>query len=151
MKVLNLVSPLERAYRDTTYRVDHPDGAIDLRIGVSNARLGALLAAHGVDRWAFISAANPRSEQISGKDNALRNKALRDAVSGAGHAVYPGRGVPDHGDWPPEDSLLVLGIGLDAALALGRRHGQLAIVAGEAGGCAVLHWCGGGDGDRMTR
>lgn len=145
------MSPLERAYRNTTYRVDHPEGAIGLRIGEPSARLDALLAAHRATRWAFITAWNPFSEKISNENNQLRNKALLDAVTVAGHVVFAGSGVPDHGDWPPEDSLLVLGISLDTALALGRRHGQHAIVAGEAGGCAVLHWCGGEVGDRMIR
>lgn len=144
------LSKLERAYRDTTYRVDHPDGVIDLRIGEASARLDALLAAHGAGRWAFITAWNPQSYKKSIEINRLSNEALRATVSRAGHAVYPGRGVPDRCDWQPEESLLVLGISLDEALALGRRYGQRAIVAGEAGGCALLHWCGGDDGDRMS-
>jgi hypothetical protein len=140
---------LERAYRATTYVVDHSDGAIALRIGEPCPRLDALLAEKGVSHWAFVTAWNPGSEKISNKNNKLRNVALRAAVTVAGHAVFDGRGVPDRGDWAPEESLLVLGIDAAAATALGRRHGQRAIVSGRAGGCAELHWCGGDAGRRM--
>lgn len=142
-------SDLERAYRATTYVVDHPGGAIAIRIGEPCPRLDALLAERGVSDWAFVTAWNPGSEEMSVKNNAARNTALRAAVAVAGHAVYDGRGVPDRGDWVPEESLLILGIDAAAATALGRRYGQRAIVAGRAGGCAELHWCGGGDGRRM--
>ncbi len=140
---------LERAYRATTYVVDHPDGAIAIRIGEPCPRLDALLAEKGVSNWAFVTAWNPGSDKTSNKNNRVRNVALRSAVTVAGHAVLDGRGVPDRGDWAPEESLLVLGIDAATATALGWRHGQRAIVAGRAGGCAELLWCDGDDGRRM--
>lgn len=140
---------LGRAYRDTTYVVDYPDGAFGIRIGEPCARLDALLAAHGATRWALVMAWNPQSEKLSNKNNRLRNSALRDAVAQAGYTFMPGRGVPDRDDWAPEESLLILGIDEAAALALGRRYGQRAIVAGIAGECAVLRWCAGSDADKM--
>ena len=43
--------------------------------------------------------------------------------------------------WPPEPSLLVLGIPRKEALRLGRRFGQLAIVAGHKSSPARLLTC----------
>lgn len=140
---------LERAYRATTYIVDDPEATIAIRIGEPCPRLDALLVERGVSDWAFVTAWNPGSVEIPSKNNELRGIALRNAVSEAGHACIGGRGVPDRDDWVPEESLLILGIGAAEAVALGRRYGQRAIVAGRAGGCAELHWCGGDDGRRM--
>lgn len=141
---------LERAYRRTTYRVDAPGGSIDLRIGEASPALDALLRSEGVDCWAFVTAWNPRSEKLSIKNNRLRNIALCGELRCAGLRWWPGQGVGDGGDWPPEDSLLVLGLNAVDALALGRRHGQHAVVTGRVGECAVLRWCDRGDPDTMT-
>ncbi len=55
--------------------------------------------------------------------------------------VLPGAGVGTGGDWPPEPSLLILGIREEDALHLARRFGQNAIVAGTLGEPARLVWC----------
>jgi hypothetical protein len=44
-------------------------------------------------------------------------------------------------EWPPEQSLLVVGLSAYDAREIGRRHGQIAIVVGEAGGEARLLRC----------
>ena len=64
----------------------------------------------------------------------------------AGHGdcdvvLFEGQGVPDAADWEPEISLLVLGIGREQAVAIGRDFGQLAIVCGRPGGVAELVAC----------
>jgi hypothetical protein len=55
--------------------------------------------------------------------------------------MFPGEGIGDDGVWPPERSVLVLGIEREAALQLGRRFGQRAIVCGDLGGLATLALC----------
>ena len=133
---------IEHAYRNTTYVVDHPDGAFGIRLGDPCPRLDALLAAHGVKGWAYVTAWNPRSEPVPAAVNTARQAELLARVTRAGYPVFSGRGQPVSGDWAPEESLLIIGIDEAAALALGVQFGQHAIVVGEAGGCAALRWCG---------
>jgi len=140
---------LERAYRNTAYCVDGPQGPVRIRIDENSATLDALLAEYGVGSWVFITAWNPRSEEISIENNRLLNNSLRAELLGAGYRWLEGSGVADDRRWS-EESLLVFGLPLEVALALGRRYGQNAIVAGTAGGCAVLHWCDESDADTMS-
>lgn len=132
---------LERAYRNTTYLVDHPEGKFGIRLGEPCPRLDAELAAHGATKWAFVSAWNPRSQPQSAVVNAERHADLLAHVAQLGCPVFAGRGQPDSSNWVAEDSLLILDIAEAAALALGAQFGQHAIVVGEAGGCADLRWC----------
>jgi hypothetical protein len=55
--------------------------------------------------------------------------------------MFLGEGIGDDGAWPPEPSILVLGIEREAAVQLGRLFGQRAIVCGELGGLATLVLC----------
>jgi hypothetical protein len=138
---------LDEAYRATIYRVFVPGEApIDVRVdGASSthaARLGALLARNGVEVWAFITAWNPGSRQLSAEENAARHAELLQAIEAGGWPHFDGAGIPARADWSPEASLLVLGISRDDAVALGRRFSQNAIVAGRRGGAAELIYCG---------
>jgi len=58
-----------------------------------------------------------------------------------GYTTFPGEGSGDDGQWPPERSLLILGILRDDAIRLGRDFGQRAVVYGEQGGRALLLPC----------
>jgi hypothetical protein len=140
---------LKRAYRNTRYVVDAPGGAIVIRIGERCPALEAWLAAEGVACWAFVTAWNPQSKILTNKNNDLRNSALCAELCAAGYRWFAGRGVADAGDWPPEESVLVAGLDAQAAVALGARHGQHAVVTGNAGECAVLRWCAGGEADTI--
>ncbi|MCW5606113.1 MAG: DUF3293 domain-containing protein [Burkholderiales bacterium] len=131
----------ERAYRNTTYLVDHPDGGFGIRLGEPCARLDALLAMHGVETWAYVTAWNPRSQRLPDADNVAQHAELLACVAKSGYPVFTGRGQPESGGWVPEESLLILGITEDAALRLGRAFDQHAIVVGKAGGRAGLRWC----------
>ena len=141
---------LLEAYRRTRYCADLPDGEVVLRIGECSPGLDGLLAARGAHAWAFITADNPGSfidtstidaETIYPGGNAARRARLLAHVQGLGLAWFAGRATADVGDWPAEESLLVLGLDLDEARALGRRFGQLAVVAGVHGGPAWLVTC----------
>jgi len=134
------VTGIENAYRNTTYLVDHPDGAFGIRLGEPCPRLEALLAAYGSTCWAYVTAWNPRSQSVPAAVNAARHAELLAHAMRSGYPVFPGRGVPDSGDWVPEESLLILGMTEAAALALGAQFGQQAVVVGKAGGCAELRW-----------
>lgn len=131
----------EEAYRNTRYRVDHADGGFAIRVGESSDRLDSLLAAHGVDCWAYVTAWNPGSKKISNKTNRLRNATLQGQIARIGYVIYPGRGEPDAGDWVAEESFLILGMEAALAQQLGAQFGQHAVLVGRVGGCAELKWC----------
>lgn len=121
------------AYQNTTYRVLIRGESIDIRIGYRQFRLDELLCGKP---WAFISACNPGSVRTS--DNPERHRALLEKLDELGLERHPGTGVPDRGDWPPEESVLAAGIAEPEAIRIGREFGQNAIVCGEGGQAARL-------------
>jgi hypothetical protein len=132
------------AYLATDYRVsESPLGPFVIRCGEPSPIATALLAEESVGQWAFITAENPGSVPLAREANAERMRQLQAAVEAAGHRHYPGLGQAPAGDWPPEASLLVLGIEEAAAIALARRFGQRAIVAGRRHEPARLVWLAG--------
>jgi hypothetical protein len=133
---------LETAYRATAYCVDLPAGGVCLRIGEASAALAAALAACGVSEWAILCAANPGSQTLSDAENAQRFGELHDALAALGYDGWLGVNLADAGDWPPEPSVCVPGLGRDEALRLAARFGQNAIVAGDARGVPALLWVG---------
>ena len=136
---------LEQAYRSTTYWVETPDAWIPLRIGRTSPALDQLLAERRVSSWAFVTSDNPRSQLLRPAENESRRRQLEAELDPDSILRGIGVGAPpaDPGDapWPPEISFLVLGLGREEALDLGRRHGQLAIVYGTLGAPPELLTC----------
>lgn len=133
--------PLIGSFLQTTYRVNAgPAGAIDIRVGSTCPALDDLLVRHGATGWAFITAWNPMSRPLPQEENRARAAQLAAELRGR-FVLFDGAGIGDAGDWPPEESLLVLGIDEAEAVAIAIRYRQLAIVAGETGGTARLVRC----------
>lgn len=133
---------LGEAYRRTTYRVFTATQPVDMRIGVVNPALDALLQTHGVRTCAFVTASNPRSQQHPDEQNALRNEAMMQSLRAEGWSCLDALGLPDRPDWTPEQSILILGITRRSAVALARRWQQNAIVYGRRGEPPELVWTG---------
>ena len=129
------------AYRRTTYAVQTGDGEIRIHPGRRSPELDRLLNQRHVDQWAYITAYNPASRLLPEPDNIRRQQALVDAVQDRGLTFFEGASVLDAVAWPPEPSLLILGLPLADARALGRQFGQLAIVVGQLGEPARLIAC----------
>jgi hypothetical protein len=128
---------LEAAYLATDYRVeDAPTGPFVIRIGKAIPELAGF-------EWAFVTACNPSSVRLSNAENAHRMAELEAAVREGGWRYYRGSGVGRDGKWPPEPSLLIVGIGEAEALDLARRFRQNAIVVSGADSVARLVWVGG--------
>ena len=109
-----------------------------LRIGEPSARLDKLLAAEGATTAAYITAANPRGEQKTEAENAAAVITLHELVVAAGYPRHPGEGRDPEGRWPPEPSLLIVGIYRANAQKLGRLFEQNAIVFVQKGGAPEL-------------
>ena len=134
-----ITDELFSAYRATTFCADTPAGQLRIRIDKQHPELDVLLDDHGMASWAYITAWNPRSQDTEqGENEANQAALLRDLT---GYAVFTGEGVGADGDWPPEPSLLVLGLVEADALALGRQYGQNAILVGLRGEVARLLNC----------
>jgi hypothetical protein len=117
---------LQKAYLNTTYRVHEP--AIDIRVDKENHGLAATLSQIGHTQWAYITAWNPFSKQLTSEENDKRNQLLLDDLKP--YWVFNGEGVGDDTSWPPEKSYLVAGIHREVAIYLGKKYGQNAIVVG---------------------
>lgn len=125
---------LDAAYRATSYRV----GKLTLRVGEPHPWLDRLLEDRGLERYAYLTSANPASAPLPAAKNAVRMRALAEAL--AGFVVLRGVAEADDAAWEPEPSFLVLGISRDDAAALGRAFGQNAILVGKRGGAPELLW-----------
>lgn len=133
-------SELEAAYRATCYQVFLPGGMIELKVGEIAPRFAAWLAAEGIDRWAILTACNPRSERLSAEANAERQSALEVALLERGFEPYAGENIAPAADWPTESSCLVPNISLSEALGFAQQFEQNAILHGNADGAPSLVW-----------
>jgi hypothetical protein len=133
---------LWEAYRRTTYVAHTSHGDIRINPGRPSLELDGLLSERRVREWAYVTAYNPASRQLAEEENVRRQQELLDAVRDRGLAFLEGEGVGEDPRWPPERSILILGIESEEARALGRRFGQLAIVVGRTGEPARLVACG---------
>ncbi|MFM7207611.1 MAG: DUF3293 domain-containing protein [Planctomycetaceae bacterium] len=132
---------LEAAYHSTTYSVFVPgQEPISIRCGARCMPLDLMLAESRATQWAFLTACNPLSERLDEDANAERMMQLELLIRGRGLSCLHGEGRSDDEAWPPEPSLLVLGIAEADAVAVAREFGQHAIVAGSRGGEARLVW-----------
>jgi len=132
-----LAAELIRAYLATEYRVHGTPGFV-LHIGVASPELLALHTRLGVGASAFLTAWNPESRILGAEANAARHAELLDEIRRRGLVALPGIGQHPRDDWPGEESLLVPGLGLDVAMALGLRFGQNAVVCAGAEGVPEL-------------
>lgn len=134
-------SPRAAAYRATTYAASDGSERLAIRIGARCAALDALLAARGHDAWAYLTAHNPGGQAADPAANAAAQARLEAELAAAGRPFLRGASHADAGDWPPEPSVLVLGLARAEALAIARRYGQEALVAGRRGAPAELVFC----------
>jgi hypothetical protein len=118
---------LVQAYAQTHYTVHHTP-AFTLRIGQPCCALDALLLQSGQDGAAFITAWNPMSQPLSDAQNRERQASLAAQLDALGRQTLPGIGQHPTGNWPGEESLLVIGLELPKACELAREHQQLAFV-----------------------
>jgi len=132
---------LLQAYEATAYCAELPSGRVVIRVGKVCNELDGVLLAGNFDSWAFVSAANPRSIPLPRDRNEERHRLLVRDVTQTRWRWYPGSGEPDEPGWEREPSVLILGVGIDDAIALGRQFGQMAIVFGRYRTAAALVWC----------
>ena len=135
---------LLRAYRETTWTVTLPSGAVRVRIGEPAP---VALAGTGI-----ITAYNPRSEPRSGSKNIAANLALRRELEARGARLYPS--TAGEGKWE-EPGFAAVGLTRDGLAEIGARFEQNAIVWIDPAGVPVLvatrsGFCGYGTGESIA-
>lgn len=122
---------LSQVYRDAVYEA----GGVAFTLGEAPAGL----VLFGGRPFAVVTAHNPGSQRLSDEENARRHRELERVLCEGGYELAPSVGRSLEGDWS-EEGFTVFGIGLEEALAIGRRFGQNAIVYGQ-GERVALAWC----------
>ncbi len=116
-----------RAYHETDYVV-RGEPSVILRIDEACPEPAAIHRSHRVDCSAFLTAFNPFSHSLDEQENDRRHELLMQELKLRSLPVLEGHGShPDNG-WPPEASVLVPGLSLEASKSLGARFEQNAIV-----------------------
>lgn len=122
------------AYRAARYRVSAAVPPFELAVDAPSAELVACHRAHGVARSAFLTAWNPGSVPAPAAQNRTAAVCLEAQLLARGYRLIGGQGIDPAGQWPAEDSVLVLGIGRAEASAIARQYGQAALIhAGRDG------------------
>jgi uncharacterized protein DUF3293 len=132
---------LLKAYQTTKFIVHSPHKEIVLVIGERNPEMDDLIEGSDSQSGAFITAWNPGSLRLPDAENRARQTELVTEVRKRGYVFLEGRGVGQDSGWPPEASVFIIGISMDAALELGKLFGQLAIVFAERGQAVELLLC----------
>lgn len=131
---------LRQAYLATDYQVyPNTSDTLHIRANQINATLDQFLKTQKT--WTYITAWNPNSEPLSAEENTQRNQQLIESLQAKKYIFYHGKGVPDVGDWLPEESFLVLDISKKTAIQMGQTYGQKAILWGQKGSIAELIFC----------
>lgn len=125
-----MIIPAEtiEAYRSTRYDVLDGDNTISLRIGEMNIQLPDLYRRYNVQSSVFITAWNQFGKFLTHEQNELANNGLRKQLIGEGLQFLEGAGIGTDTEWPPEKSLLVLGVSEAKASELCRLYKQNAVV-----------------------
>jgi len=126
------MTDLWTAYRQTHYIVHHLP-PFTLRIDQHCHELDELLEREGLDCAAYITAWNPMSQALSNPENHRRQQDLGQELDYRGLKYLPGIGQHPSNGWPGEDSLLVLGLLLEAARIVAKAWEQQAFVWARKG------------------
>ena len=131
-------SQLEAEYRRTDYIVDDDGLRFTIRLDRSNTGLDETLRSLQVSSWAFLTACNPCSKALTEEQNKSRQHQLTKLLDENGYRYFRAKGV---GDGWQEPSLFIIEITRDAAIDIGKRFEQNAILWGAADAEPELIWC----------
>ena len=134
-------SGLDSAYRATTYQLTVNGQQLPVRVGEPASELALHLAQIGAKRWAFLTAWNPRSEMLTGPENARLNAQLFQQLVGKNYS--PAIALPDDNSWPREPGFVIFDMPMPELLSLAEQFQQHAIVVGQGGDIPELLWVAG--------
>lgn len=128
---------LKQAYEDTlfTAQIATP---VYFKHGEINPKADALLVLFDVPSAALITAWNPYSQPKSEEENEASQQRLEEELTARGVKFLPSEGKGLIGEWPPEPSVLALGLEFRAAQDLAVKYQQNAYLWIEKGFPAEL-------------
>ena len=118
---------LINAFLNTNYHVEDANPFI-LRVGEKSQELKQLFKRYNHDSAVFLTAWNPFSELTDQNENLLRQVELESDIKNLDHPYLPGYGKDENGVWPPEPSIMILGMALETAKLLGKKYRQNALI-----------------------
>jgi len=89
--------------------------------------------------WAFITAWNPNSKELTPEENKQRNSNLLDDIRSEGYISHLGSGISQDGNWS-EDSFFIENVSKEEALVYALKYEQCAFVYGKVNQMAELIW-----------
>lgn len=131
---------LKLAYERTEYWV-RATPPLCFHVNQSAEALDDLLRTHGVDKAVFLSACNPRGVWSSRQDNQQAQALMLAQLQRANHRFLPAVSVDPDGLWSPEESVLILGWGLEQAISCGRSWQQSTLIYVSLGEPPRLVFC----------
>jgi hypothetical protein len=140
LRLRNIQPDIVSAYFNTRYCITSSDIDVDLILGKQSDELDSFLEKQGAESWAFISAWNPFSEQLSDEENQFRHEKMCNLLTSIKFSFCEGEGVSSDGKWK-ERSALIVGASLEFGESLGALLGQNAIVYGEINKPALILFC----------
>ena len=127
-----ITKELIQAYEDTDYCVSCVLPFV-LKIGKESKELRDLYDKYGYQTAAFLTAFNPYSELVTATQNEAAHKHLMEDLYKKSVMVLEGVGQDSKKEWPPEISVLVLGLTMGDARDIGKKFRQNAFVWADAG------------------
>ncbi len=126
-----ITKELIQAYKETDYCVS---GLLPfvLKIGKESKELRDLYDKYGYQTAAFLTAFNPYSEPVTATQNEDAHKHLAEDLFKKPVMVLEGVGQDSKKEWPPEKSVLVLGLTMGDGRNIGNKFKQNAFVWAEA-------------------
>lgn len=136
---------LADAFRATRYVVETGSASLEIRIGQRHVELDRAV---GERRWCIVTAYNPGARRHSRVFNRQADAELECRLRAARPDVLMRTVHRDpSGNWPVEAGWLFSFDDARAVESLANAFGQLAVVTGEPGAAAALHFLRPGDPD----
>ena len=124
---------LLEASNNTKYCAVVDGNELTLIPGKSSKPLDKFLEKYSLDCAAFITAWNPRSMNLEPEENQRQNLKLQKDIDNLGLRYFKGYGVGMDGEWPAEESYLILGLPRIEAMDLAVKYEQNAFVYCQKG------------------
>lgn len=97
-------------------------------LGVTHLELDRQYQKLGVNTLLYITAWNPFSDQLTDEENKAKQQMLVADITDLGFDIITSRSIAQSGDWPPEESIVVLGCHESTAITLSQKYRQNAVV-----------------------
>ncbi len=133
------INELKQAYLNTNYTINKNSifkEELTLHINKVTNLKNALPE---LKEWAFITAWNPNSKELTPEENKQRNANLLDDIRSKGYTTHLGCGSLQDGNWS-EDSFFIENISKEEALFYALKYEQCAFVYGKANQVSELIW-----------